>query len=308
MIFTLTGPNSYALKQKLEELKTSFMKDNINAEIEIRSGEDLVAEDLASLLQGITLFSSSRLIILEGASRNKEITEKFTSMLSLIPDETTVIFVEPQIDKRTTFYKVLKKETEFHEFLELDEFAAAQWVSDMVKKEGGSISSHDAKLLVRFVGKDQQRLYNEIEKLTVYSPSVTKETITELVERSPEDTIFQLLEYALSGKIKQAVAVLGNLERAHEDPFQAANMLIWQTHILAVTASAEGRTDAEIARDHKISPYVIKKTRVLTKQTSRSTLRYIIKSTAELDETLKSSAVDPWRILEATILSFKGGY
>jgi DNA polymerase III delta subunit len=142
-----------------------------------------------------------------------------------------------------------------------------------------------------------------VAKLVAYDSKITSKTVEELVEKRPEDTIFQLLEYALSGKTSQALGVLEGLEKAHEDPFQTASMLIWQTNILAIVHSAKDVSDSEIAKTAKLNPFVVKKTRLLAARLTKAKLRQIIDAVSLLDVTLKTTSTDPWRLVERSVLS-----
>lgn len=304
MITVLSGPNAYGIRQKLAEIKQQFIQQHGEAGVEEYNGEQLEPSQLPSMLTGATLFATTRLVIIKRLAENKAAAEQLLGMLKSIPEETTVLLVEGTLDKRTAFYKTLKKETDFQEFTELDESAAMQWAREYAKQQGGELDTSSARTLVHFVGSDQLRLAHELTKLVAYNPKITDENISLLVEKNPQDTIFQLLESALGGKTTQALEVLENLERAHEDPFQAANMLIWQTNILAVVASGKTVADAQIAKDTKVNPFVVKKTRGLASRLSKQKLNQIIDAVAELDVQLKTTSAQPWRLLEHTLLSF----
>lgn len=303
MITVLTGTNAYALRQELAAIKTKFLKTYGDSGIEAVEGEELGIQNVPVLLQGVTLFSTNRLVIIRNVSKNKSVAEKLQDLLGSIPVEVHLVLVEDSIDKRTAFYKALKKETDFHEFLPLDEPALIKWIAEAVKQQGGKISPSATRLLIRYAGADQIHLENEIQKLVAYNHTVSEQTITELVEKNTEETVFELLENALNGNTKKALIVLEGLEAAHEDPFQAANMLIWQTHILAVVSSAGSISESEVAKAFKINPYVIKKTKRIAHQMNKAKLRNVISQVAKLDITLKSTSSDPWRVLETAVLS-----
>ena len=187
----------------------------------------------------------------------------------------------------------------------LDEAALTQWVSEYVKNAGGRVDAGSARLLTNYVGSNQLQLKNELDKLVAYDPTITSETIELLVERRPQDTVFQLLDSALSGNQKKALEILDNLEAAHEDAFQVANLLIWQTHILAVVQSAGTVTEAEIAKAAKLNPYVVRKTKGLVARLSKTQVNKIVDRVAELDVLLKTSAVNPWRALEQILVALQ---
>lgn len=303
MVVVLTGLNQFAVQEKLAELRKTFVDKYGSDGIESYDGEQIETDSLSILLSGASLFAANRLIIIRHLSENKLVAEKFVEYAEKIPTEVTVVLVESQLDKRTVYYKELKKISEFNEFEVLSEGQLISWIQKRVVDEGGQINTGSAKLLFEYVGNDQLRLVNEIAKLVAYEPNITDQTIQQLVEKNPRDTVFQLLEYALSGRRDKALGVLDGLEKAFEDPFQTANMLVWQAQVLAVVKSAGDRSDADIAKETKFNPYVIHKTKTLANRMDRTQLRRILDVVAKLDLTLKSTSVEPWRAVEQAVLS-----
>lgn len=303
MIRVLSGKNSFLKLQKLKELKADFAKKYGKENIENISGDSLEKEQLPSLLQGSSLFSANRMVVIKNLSENKELSEAFLGYVKKTSDDIAVILVEGQLDKRTDFYKNLKKETEFLEFDEPRDFELIKWASEYAKEQGAELGSSEARLLVEAVGLNQERLSHEIEKLMAYEPRITRQTIEELVEKRPQNTIFELLDVVLANNKKRAQELLKNLEQAYEDPFQTANLLIWQVQVLAVVKSAGNRSDSEIAKDTKFAPFVISKTKRLAGSIDQKKLREIVQKTAEMDLEIKLSKASPWRVLEHTILS-----
>lgn len=303
MVYTLTGTNSYQLGSFLNKLKSDFITKYGEDGIEKYSGEQLTPEIIANSLGGVSLFSSNRMVIIRGLNEAKEVTDLLLSHLKNVSDDLTIVLIEPSLDKRTVLYKDLKKKTQLTEFDSLGEADLVSWIQSAVKEDGGEINLDVARELFEYCGSDQLRLSNEIQKLVNYDPKITKQTVKLLVERSPRDTIFELLELAMGGESERAVNKLMSLEGAYEDPSQIASMLIWQTHILAAVQTAKGLTDSEVAKTHKINPYVVSKTRRLSSRINTNRLREIIDTIARLDITLKTNSHDPWRALEQTLFA-----
>jgi DNA polymerase-3 subunit delta len=303
MITVLTGNNSFLRGKKLTQLKGAFSEKYGKENIERVAGEDLEVAQLPSLLQGGTLFSSNRMVIIRDLSKNKETSEKFIEYLEKVPEEVSVVLIEGQLDKRTSLYKTLKKSTDFQECIEPSDNDLLKWVTEYTKEQGGEIDQTTARKLIEYVGVDQQRLVGEVEKLVAFNPKVTSSSVEELVEKRPQSTAFQLLDLVLSDQKEKALGVLDNLERAFEDPYQIANLLIWQVQVLAVVKSAGSRPDSEIARETKLNPYVISKTKSLARRIDTQKLNKIIELSTQLDIDLKSTNAKPWRLVEHTILA-----
>lgn len=304
MITIIAGTNQFLIQAEAAKRRADFAKKYGESAVESYGAEQLDQDQLQRSLTAVSLFADHRLIILKNISQSSELSERFLAVAPRVPEEFTVLLIEDKIDKRTTFYKTLKKEFELLEYTEVPEGELLRWITQEVRECGGVITASDAQTLLSYVGADQLRLKNEIEKLVAFNPTVSQASIDELVERKAEDTVFQLLDASLSGRTKQALAILDNLERANEDPFATANMLIWQTHIVAIAYSASGKNEAEVAKDTKVNPYVLKKARSVASRLSKGQLRKIIDSVAQMDVLLKTTSNNPWRILEHAILSF----
>lgn len=304
MVTTLTGTNHYKIAEQLRLLKTDFVKQFGNEGVEQYEAQSLQKSELGNLLGGVSLFAQQRFLIIKDLASNKELAEEFVKRIQQIPEEITVILVEGQLDKRTQLYKALKAHSDFNEYSELDVMAAEKWAKQYVEGSGGVIGTSEARQLVEHVGVDQSRLANEIDKLIAYSNTVTTNAIEKLVEKAPKDSVFDLLDAALQGRSAQALELLNSMERAHEDVFQIVNMLIWQTHIIAVIHSAQSVSDGEVAKQAKINPYVVQKTRRLANSLNNEKLNNIINIVAQCDVQLKTTSSDPWRVLEQAILKF----
>ncbi len=303
MVYTLTGANSFELGSYLSQLKSDYITKYSEDGVENYAGEQLSPEIITNALGGVSLFTTNRMVVIRGLVEAKEVIDLLLNQIKTVSDEVTLVLIEPNLDKRTSLYKTLKKETQFKEFGNLGESELVTWIQSEVKQNEGEIDSANARLLYEYCGPDQMRLSNEIQKLLAYDQKITKDNIELLVERNPRDTIFELLELAMGGQSERAVGKLQALEAVHEDPFQIASMLIWQTHILAVVQTANGLHESEIAKIHKINPYVVSKTKRLTSGSNTTKLKKIVDTVANLDLALKSNTYDPWRALEQTLFS-----
>lgn len=304
MITILTGTNKFLIQAEVSKRRADFVKKYSESAVESYGVEQLDQDQLQRSLTTASLFNDHRLVILKNISQSTDLSERFLTLAPRVPVEFTVLLIEEKIDKRTSFYKTLKKDFDLIEYADMSEGELLRWTVQQVNECGGTITDGDARTLLGYVGPDQLRLKNEIEKLVAFNANITYASIDELVEKKTEDTVFQLLDAALAGRTKQALVILDNLERAHEDPFATANMLIWQAHIVAIAHAAVDRTEAEVAKDTKINPYVLKKAKGLASRLSVARLRNIVECVAQMDIILKTSSNNPWRLLEHTIISF----
>lgn len=303
MITVLTGANSSALRQKVADLKKAFTEQYSASGIEQFDGEALQVQDVTGLLQGATLFSTQRLIVIKNVSTQKEVAAEFAVRFSSIADTVDIVFIEPTLDKRTVFYKELKKVADIMTFDKMNDISAQRWATDYAKKNNGTISLQDAQFLVQRVGPNQIRLENELDKLLLSTKTITRSIIEDVVEADSRETIFELLESALSGQLQKALHVLHQLEASKSDAHQIFGMLVWQVNIVAIVHSAKQLPDSTVAKQAKINPYVVSKSRRLASRLDKKELSRIITTVADAERQLKQTGVKPFQVLEFVINS-----
>jgi DNA polymerase-3 subunit delta len=302
MIMTLTGSNSFSLQRELTRLIDLFVREQGELALERIDGSEAQLSTIREAITSLPFLAAKKLVILRSPSSNIQFIEQIAQLLADTAPSTDLIIHEPKLDKRSGYYKFLKKETDYREHAELDVNGLAAWLIREVKEREGLIRSNDARYLVERVGTNQQLLSNEIEKLTLYAPTVTRATIDKLTEATPQTTIFQLLEAAFSGNAQRAFALYHDQRALKVEPIQIIAMLTWQLHILAIVKASGDRNPAEIASQAKLSPYVVQKSSGIANRLTLGELRGLIAQLLVLDKRSKSQQIDIDEALQQYIL------
>lgn len=268
MVITLSGENSFLLDKSLAEMIDSFESKYSDLAIERIDGQEADFQTIRESSISLPFLVEEKMVILKNPAANKQFLENFDDLLRHIPDTTRLVIVEPKLDKRQSYYKFLQQNTEFKLFDDVDSHKLPTWLSDYAKNQGAQLSSSDARYLIDRVGTNQMQLANEVDKLLLYNSSITRQTIELLTEASPQSTIFNLLEAAFAGRTKLAVDYYQEQRAQRVEPQQILAMIAWQLHILAIVSTAGKRSDREIAKDHKINPYVVSKARIIVNKLS----------------------------------------
>jgi DNA polymerase-3 subunit delta len=303
MMTTLTGSNDFARGQELNKLVTEFLSKYSDLGLEQLEGEDVSLPRVQEALQSQPFLVERKLVILKNPSSNKQFLEQAEALLGDISDSTDLILVEPKIDKRLSYYKFLKKATDFREFNELDIASLVKWLIEFAKSKNGILNLIDARFLVERVGLNQQLLSNEVEKLIMYDPKISQETITLLSEATPQSSIFDLLEVAFNGNSRKALELYHEQRALKVQPQEIMAMLTWQFRILALIKTAGKRTPDEIARDAKLNPFVVRKSLRIANQLSLAKVRSLVNNLLKLDVRLKSEAIDADEALQYYLLT-----
>lgn len=303
MIVTLTGDNAFALGQDLQTRIDAFVETHGDLALERLDGEDITPDRTREALTSMPFLSDKKLVVLRTPGANKQIGEQAEQLFGDVPETTDVIIIEPKLDKRLSYYKFLKKHTDFREFPALDAQGLARWLIDAAKERGGSLSPGDARYLVERAGTDQQFLNNELDKLLLYNPAVTRQTIELLTDATPQSTIFQLLEAAFAGNSRQALQLYSEQRTQNAEPAQIIAMLAWQLHVLAIIKTAGERSADSIAKESKLNPFVVRKSQAIARSLSLARLKALVGELVDIDMRIKRTNTDPDEALQHYLLT-----
>jgi DNA polymerase-3 subunit delta len=302
MIITLAGRNSFGLQHELRKLVAAFVAEHGDLALERLDGQEAEFGRINEAFTALPFLSSRKMVVLREPYSNKQFTEKFEQLFNEVPETTDVIIVEPRLDKRLSYYKFLKKKTDFREFAELDQNGLTRWLADTAKQQNGSLSMADARYLVERVGPDQQLLSNELEKLLLYDPKISRHTIDLLTDPTPQSTIFQLLEAAFAGNRRRMLELYNEQRTLKVEPPKIVAMLAWQLHVLAIIKTAGDRPANQIAQEAKINPFVISKSQSIARQLSLTDLKKLIRDLLKIDVAAKSTNIDVDEALQHYLL------
>ncbi len=291
MIVTLTGENDAVRGAELARLVATFTEQYDKMAVEQLDGEDASYERIAAAVESVSFLAPRKLVVLRAPGLNKEFAEKFADFVQRIADTTSLIIVEPKLDRRLTYYKQLKELTEFREFAILSAEGIVQYAQSYTKEQGGRITPLVARMLVERTGLSQLGLRHEMDKLLSFSPDITKESIELLTERTPQSTVFELLEAAFAGDTKRTLELYEEQRALKVEPQQIIAMLAWQLHALALIKSAQRRSVDEIAQATKLKPFVIRKSQNLARSIRMDRLKELVMQLREYDVRTKSEGI-----------------
>lgn len=306
MIITLTGENSFGLQSALREIVNEFVAEHGDLALERLDGEEAEFAKLQEAVTGLPFLASKKLVVIRAASTNKQFVEQVEQIFNNLPETNDVILVEPKLDKRTAYYKFLKKQTDFREFPELDAHGLARWLTEQAKAQDGTLASADARYLVERVGAKQQLLSNELEKLLLYSSTVNRQTIDLLTDAAPQSTIFELLEAAFAGNQEKTLRLYAEQRALKVEPIQIVAMLAWQLNVLAIIKMAGDRPADQIAKEAKLNPFVVRKSKGIARKLSLAELKKLISDLLKIDVGTKSTNLDADEALQHYLLKLAG--
>jgi DNA polymerase-3 subunit delta len=290
------------LRDALHKLVQGFIHEHTDMGLERFDGEEALYDRMRESLESMPFLASKKLVVLRNPSANKQFVENIEKLLSNVSEITDVIIVESKLDKRSSYYKYLHKNTDYQEFNEPDEQGFVRWLVDTAKAAGGKLSPSDARYLMERVGINQRLLSGETAKLLHYDPNITRQTIDLMVEATPQSTIFELLDAAFAGNTKKAMALYDEQRAARVEPQQIMAMLAWQLHVLALVKAAGNRDPGLVAKEAKLNPFVVRKSSGIANRLTLARLKELVGEALRLDVRMKSEAIDADEALRLYLL------
>jgi DNA polymerase-3 subunit delta len=297
MISLILGENTFENERQITQIIAAF-----DGTVERLDGETLDVKQLPDIFMGMSLFATKRLIIIKNLSVNKALWNALEEWIARLHDETHLVFVELKPDKRTKTFKSLQKAATAYEsklWTERDSTKAEQWVGEEATRLELTLDKKSVQKLVAWVGVDQWVLWQALQKLAVLD-GVTPDIIEEVIEPNESENAFVLFEAVLASDGKRVAHMLQVLRKT-EDPYRLFGLLSGQAFQLAALSVA-AVPEAVIASDLGVHPFVVSKLQPFAKRQGRSGAQRIVAVFAEADKDLKSSGIEPWLLIERSLL------
>ena len=213
MIYLFTWNNPYLVREKTLSWKKAYtekygdfnfvhFKDIKNVDNNIIN-QEILAEGF--------MWEKKLIIIddfpLKSTEKNEELNEKqvfIDSLLNNIPENNIVIFSSANPDKRSKFFKNLKKiATKIEEFNTTGESDLFNIISS---KYWNKIDNSAINLIIRYKSGNLEKIISEIEKLLILNDKVTDTLIKENIFPELEESIFQLVDDIMNENIPNAIS------------------------------------------------------------------------------------------------------
>lgn len=305
-ITILYGDNSYERTTQLAKMKIDAEKSGF--EIQKSNSDELSKSDFVSLICGISLLSEKRFVYIRNLSENSEIWQNLAEILPRISTDVHLCLVEDKIDKRSVVYKAISKIVELYEFKNLttrDSKNLAEFARLFAKKQGLSLDNKTASFLISWVGVDEWRIRDAIEKIALIGEA-NEQNIREFVPQNIESNAFIIIEMMFLGeslKLQEEFLKL-RITDGEDGAFRFLGMISTQIFNLAALKIGKniGKTTAEIAKEIGANTWALGKMENFVQNLSESQLAEIVSKFTQVDEIIKTESVDPWNLVESTIL------
>ena len=168
-VYLLYGEEAYLKKQYKDKLRNAMVAPDDTMNYAYYEGKGVNVKEIIDLAETLPFFAERRLIIMENTGFFKNATPELADYFKEMPESTSMIFIESEVDKRGKLYKAVQSKGRVVELGRQDEATLLRWIVGSVKREGKQISEGTVRYFLTKVGTDMENIQKELEKLFCYT-------------------------------------------------------------------------------------------------------------------------------------------
>lgn len=314
LIYLFTGTSEIFIKNRMNRIIQSFNKYEytiIKYDMETTSLSTVLSDAIT-----VPFLEELKIIILKNP---KFLTKSATStkdeikaMLKYLksPCDSTLLIIDATntvINQSNEIYKMLKNVARIIDYPDPEEIELKGWIVRSFDANGIDIKDDALTLLLEYIGDDQARLSQEIDKLSSYvgkGGTIRKEDIKLLVPKNINNEIYLLIKAIINHDLALTNQIYDNLITHTKDSLTIFSLISNKFKELLSTYRLlkYGYSQSDIAKFYNVSTgkayYIVQEARAF----KLSDLEFYIDKLAELDYQIKSGKLEKTIGLELLLL------
>lgn len=207
-VYFFFGDDLYELERYVEKIKKTYSTLELGVNFFTLDKSNI--DSLLDICTSVSFFGEEKLVLV------KDTKLKFNvDLLSELKNtKSTVVIIEPEVDKRTSEYKKMQKLAVCTEFTSLKAKDAVVYVRKVLAGYKVQVSEEVAAYMVEVCTPNKQLLINEFRKIVAYLKEgdvLTKEIIDRICVRTLDAKIFDVIDNIIAKKKDVAFSELDDL-------------------------------------------------------------------------------------------------
>ncbi len=260
-VYFFFGDDLFELERYVEKIKKTY--NNLELGVNFFQLDKSNIDSLLDICTSVSFFGEEKLVIVKDTKLKFNIEQ----LSELKNTKSTVVIIEPEVDKRTSEYKKITKLATCVEFSELKIKDAAVYVRKVLNGYKIQVSEEVALYMVEVCTPNKQLLINEFRKIVAYlkeGDTLTKDIIDKICVRTLDAKIFDVIDNIIAKKKDVAFKELDDLIQAKTYIGVISSVIykqlkqLYQIKLLEEKSRAENRK-VDIAQTLGINPFVYSK-------------------------------------------------
>lgn len=307
-VYLLYGDENYLLKTYKNKLKDAIVGDN-DMNYAYFEGKDVAIPAIIDIAATMPFLADKRLITIENSGLFKVASDEAVKLVTDIPEECVIVFVEREVDKRNKLFKKVKECGYICEMTQQSNEVLSRWILDTITKDGRKITGNTMDYFLSVTGNDMENIANELDKVLSYTMGrdvITTQDIDEVCTAQTVNRIFDMITAMALKQRKQAISLYNDLLTLKEPPMRILFLTSRQfANLLAVKEMANKGTDnATIASRLGIQGFLVNKYKTQARSFTSQTLQEAVESCIEAEEDVKTGRVEDRLAVEMIILKY----
>lgn len=265
-------------------------------------------EEIISLLVTPPFFAPRRVIVCENFGLFKNSYEGLDDSFMALPETTTIIILENDVDKRKKLYKTAEK-TGIIEICEMPDSAILRkWINNRLKGEKKTMDPDAMKEFLVRTSSNMTNMDRELSKLLSYCMErdvITLSDVELLCINSIEKNIFNISNAIAAKQKEAALSEYAYLYRRRVEPREILRLLTSQFMQILGTKNYldAGMSLQQIASIYKVKPYAIEMRAKSARLHSKKSLKQYIALSSDTLRKMNSGLIDARIAVELYILN-----
>lgn len=213
-VYLLYGEEVYLKNLYKKKLKDAVLPSGDTMNLSAYEGKGIQIREVIERAETLPFFADRRLVLIENSGFFKAASPELAEYIPRMPEETCMVFVENEVDRRGKLYKAVSSAGRAVELKRQNEKTLMNWVLSALRKEKKNITSATMELFLTRTGSDMEFIQNELEKLLCYTAGrdvITSEDVEQICTVRTENKIFDMINAVSEGKQKRALALYYDL-------------------------------------------------------------------------------------------------
>ncbi len=305
--YLLYGEEAYLKKQYKDKLRAALWQEGDTMNAAFYQGKDTNPGELIDLAETMPFFADHRLILVEDSGFFKSGAEELAEYMEHVPDTTTFVFVETEVDKRSRMYKALKNHGRIVEFTAQNQELLTRWLLGRLKRENKNITKAAMQEFFDRVGTDMGTLDREMEKLVCYCMDRDVIELADVEAVCPQavtNRIFDMVGAIVECRRKDALEMYYDLLALKEPPLRILFLITRQYNILMQLKDLrrKGMNRGAMAKAAGIPAFAVSRSLGQAARLSVDSIKRILSYSVEMEEAVKTGRMNEQIAVELVII------
>lgn len=308
-VYLLCGEEDYLKNFYKNKLKSAVLPPGDTMNLSVYGGKGIDVREVISQADTMPFFADRRLILIEDSGFFKTASSELADYIPRMPQETCMVFVENEVDKRGKLYKAVKNTGRVVEMKRQDERTLMNWVLSTLRKEKKNITSATMELFLSRTGNDMEFIEKELEKLLCYTIGrdvVTSKDVEDVCTVRTENKIFDMINAIAEKKQKKALDLYYDLLALKEPPMRILYLITRQFNLLMQVKAllAQGFDQNGAAEKLKMQSFIVRNYARQARSFTEEELERAVKDCIEAEEAVKTGRMNDVLSVELLIVQY----